>query len=645
MKNHRLFLCYTIGLLLMFFAAATDSANKIFAQTAPAEWTLMFYMDSDNNLEAAQMQDLEEIMAVGSSANINLVVLVDRNLKGDDEDGYTSRAVGGLKNWTNAKLVFVEKGSLREIADWGEVNMGDPANLKKFLQTATKQFPAKHYGLVFGDHGAGWVGISGDESADGDHLDTNELSSVFKEVTATTGKLDLIGFDACLMANFEAAKAIAPFGKTMVASEELEPGNGWNYTPLLTAFTKNPAMDGATLSKIVVDTYRDYYLRDSEGNRDKSVTLGVLDLEKIAALEVAVSNLGIRNQMFMKSGGRNTWLKTSRARKETEEFGKSDDGGSHFYDMIDYAENVKREQPDAETVKAADAVIAAVKSVVLYKINGAAHPRSSGLSIFFPPDKQTLLNDGYAATPFSLTGKWLPFLADYTGAKLADTQAPQIENVATNDADVAAADVITVTAQVKADDVAEANFVLAESHDGGQIIIGAIPSAPDEKGVLREEWDGSWFSIGDGKKELICPITNFEELDEAQETYLAEVPAQVRFKGSKQWHDVTLYFYLDFNDEAVVGEFVYAFEFKGNQAREVEIEVGDAIRPVYLAIDNDGNDSLIASDDADDILNVTEDDDITVGRTDVAAGKYLIGFTATDYADNTSEDFTEVTIE
>jgi Clostripain family len=116
----------------------------------------------------------------------------------------------------------------------------------------------------------------------------------------------------------------------MVASEELEPGNGWNYTPLLTAFTKNPAMDGATLGKIVVDTYRDYYLRDSEGNRDKSVTLGVLDLEKIAALEVAVSNLGIRNQMFMKSGGRNTWLKTSRARKETEEFGKSDNGGSHF---------------------------------------------------------------------------------------------------------------------------------------------------------------------------------------------------------------------------------------------------------------------------------------------------------------------------
>ncbi|MEP6903707.1 MAG: hypothetical protein ABJA66_18435, partial [Actinomycetota bacterium] len=79
MKNHRLFLCFVFGLLFTFFVAATDSANQVSAQTPPAEWTLMFYMDSDNNLEAPQMEDLEEMMAVGSSANINLIGLVDRS--------------------------------------------------------------------------------------------------------------------------------------------------------------------------------------------------------------------------------------------------------------------------------------------------------------------------------------------------------------------------------------------------------------------------------------------------------------------------------------------------------------------------------------------------------------------------------------
>ncbi|HEY0427190.1 MAG TPA: clostripain-related cysteine peptidase [Pyrinomonadaceae bacterium] len=630
----------------LFFAVILIIPQIASAQTE-AEWTLMFYMDADNNLEAPQMKDLEEMMAVGSSASVNLVVLSDRSLTGDDVRGYTNRAVGGVKNWTTAKFMVIEKGKLRELADWGEVNMGDAATLKKFLQTATAQFPAKHFGLIFGDHGEGWVGIVGDESADGDHLDTTELPPVFKEATAQMGKFDLIGFDACLMGNFEVAKTLAPFGKTMVASEELEPGNGWNYTPLLTALTKNAQMDGVALGKTAVDTYRAYYLGKDQGNRDKSVTLGVIDLQKIPALETAVSNLGVRNQSFMKSGGRNNWIKTSRARSETEEFGQSDEeeGGSHFYDVIDYAENLKLEQPDAETVKAADAAIAAVKSAVVYKVSGAAHPRSSGLSIYFPPDKENLLGGEYQLTPFSISGKWLPFLGDYTGAKLADTRAPKIENVTTTDDDVAANDVPVITAQVKDDDVEETTFVLAESHDNEQIIIGAIPAEPDEKGVLQEKWDGSWFSLGDGKKELICPITSFEELEDEQDTFYVEVPAQVRFKGTKEWRDVTLYFYLDFNGEDVAGEFVYAFSFKGNQPREVEIEAGDSIRPVYLSIDKNGDSSLIASDDENDILNVTEDDNITVGRTDVDAGKYLIGFTATDYAGNTSEEFTEVTIE
>jgi hypothetical protein len=44
-------------------------------------------------------------------------------------------------------------------------------------------------------------------------------------------------------------------------------------------------------------------------------------------------------------------------------------------------------------------------------------------------------------------------------------------------------------------------------------------------------------------------------------------------------------------------------------------------------------------------LTFTEDDDITIGRMDVDAGKYLIGFSVTDFSGNSSEEFTEVTIE
>jgi hypothetical protein len=72
---------------------------------------------------------------------------------------------------------------------------------------------------------------------------------------------------------------------------------------------------------------------------------------------------------------------------------------------------------------------------------------------------------------------------------------------------------------------------------------------------------------------------------------------------------------------------------------------GDSIRPVYVSIDKKGEISEVAPDAPENILRVTAENNITVGRIAVAAGKYLVGFTVTDYSDNTSEEFTEVTVE
>ncbi len=640
---------YYIFLLILIFVGITDS-SKVFAQNAPAEWTLMFYMDADNNLEDPQMTDLEEMMKVGSSTNINIIVLADRSRTGDGERGYTDRAVGGIRNWTSTKLFYLERGKLRELADWGEVNMGDPKTLNNFVNLATTQFPAKKYALVFGDHGDGWNGIVGDESHGGDTLNLKELPTVFREFTAKTGKLELIGFDACLMANFETAQALAPYGKAMVASEELEPGDGWSYTPIMQSLTATPTMDGFALGKVVVNAYRDYYLGAAQGGRDKTVTLSVIDLAKIPAVEVAANNLALTSNGFLQANQRDAYLKASRARKASSEFGAGDDGqeGSHFYDLAQYAENLKREQPNATTIAAADQVITAVKAAVPHKITGDVHARSHGLSIYFPPNKNALTAPKkfkYQDTLFSQSGKWLGFLNQFVGIQTADTVAPKIEEVKTDDKSVTDTEVITISSKVDADDIEEATFVLAESYQEGEIIIGAIPTAPDENGILKEEWDGTWFSIGDSKKELVCPVTDFTEIEDEPDTFLVEVPAQVRYQGEQKWRDVTLYFYLDFNQEEVVGEFIYAFDFNGKQPREVDIVEGDSIRPVYIGIDTEGEMVEIASDDPEDIFIISEDDSLTVGQMDVAPGKYLIGFTVTDFSGNEDAEFTEVTIE
>ena len=222
--------------------------------------------------------------------------------------------------------------------------------------------------------------------------------------------------------------------------------------------------------------------------------------------------------------------------------------------------------------------------------------------------------------------------------------SPDLKPTTTTNPNLAQNGTVIITSAVKGDDIDEATFVIAEQGKDETIIIGAIPTEPDEKGVLREEWDGTWFAISDGKNELICPITDFSELDDEKDVYYAEVPAQVQYKGRKEWHDITMYFVVDFNEEEATGEFVYAFQDKNGQQREVHLDTGDSIRPVYVSVKANGDTEDVAHTDPADILHITADDGLSIGMMDVAPGDYLLGFLVTDYAGNDNDNFVEVNV-
>ena len=72
------------------------------------------------------------------------------------------------------------------------------------------------------------------------------------------GKFDLIGFDACLMAQLEAMSTLAPYTHYAVASEETEPSIGWAYAAFLSDLTGNPSMQPEQLARSIVDSYITY---------------------------------------------------------------------------------------------------------------------------------------------------------------------------------------------------------------------------------------------------------------------------------------------------------------------------------------------------------------------------------------------------
>ncbi|HMT09292.1 MAG TPA: clostripain-related cysteine peptidase [Pyrinomonadaceae bacterium] len=634
-----------VALALLSFSATTFSQLAEREPKAVAEWTFMFYMDSDNDLEAAQMMDLVEMSQVGTTDKVNIVALVDRHPGSNVEDGYIGE-FSELDEFSDTRLMLVEKGKITTLANVGELNMGDPANIVKFVREAVKFFPAKRYALVFGDHGSGWPRILGDET-DKSALTMRTLAAGLDATNKLIGgKLELLGFDACLMANYEVTKSVAPYAKAMVSSEELEPGAGWSYTPIMQRINAAPASDGFAVGRIIVDEYSKFYKSPDQGNRVANITLSLKDLSKTDAVTVAVNDLSTNVQRYMKAGGRAAVNATGMARLRSEEHGANDRGktGAEFLDLVHFAENIKLYSKDAGIAKAADNVIAAVKAMVLYKVNGDAHPRSHGLSIYFPKSKQKIAESGYGQQAFAKSLMWTNVLNEYSGIISNDTTKPDVSPAVVSNPGVEKDAEVTVTANVKADDIDEATFILAEKSKDSIILIGAIPTEPDEKGKLTETWDGTWFAISDGKVESICPITDFSEIDGQQDVYVVEVPAQARRKGRNTWKGVTLYFELDLSKDEPTGEFIYAFAESNGQQREFELHVGDSVRPVYVQITEDGEPEEIAATDESDYLTVSKDDGLFIGATEVATGDYLIGFLVTDLAGNDSESLVEVSM-
>jgi len=109
--------------------------------TALSKWTVMVYMDADNDLYYEQ--DLEEMERVRYTPQVQVVVQLDTFGYGGT---YRYHIRGGNTPY---------EGDLVETLP--EQNMADPATLRDFVIWAMRNYPAERYLLVLWDHGGGWL--------------------------------------------------------------------------------------------------------------------------------------------------------------------------------------------------------------------------------------------------------------------------------------------------------------------------------------------------------------------------------------------------------------------------------------------------------------------------------------------------------
>jgi len=275
-----------------YFTKPKQPVNNIPLVTrAKKEWTFMVYLDADNNLEGAGIDDFLEMSAIGSIADVNIVVQMDRI------SGYDS----SYGDWTNCQRYYITNGmtptSGNALGNWGdgqggrEVNMGDPNTFYSFLRWGISSYPANRYAVVLWDHGSQWYGACSDDSSGGDILNMSDidLALYYNYLDMGNTTLDLVGFDACLMASLEVTYQVWGYADHMVASEHLEPGDGWEYQWSLNWLVNNPMSSPSRLARQIVDDFVDSYKNGH--NQQDDVTLSAIDFTDFKEFILAYNNL------------------------------------------------------------------------------------------------------------------------------------------------------------------------------------------------------------------------------------------------------------------------------------------------------------------------------------------------------------------
>ncbi|MBU0936270.1 MAG: hypothetical protein KKI09_13965 [Spirochaetes bacterium] len=218
------------------------------------QWTVLVYLDADNNLSSYGTKDIEEMKLAGSNAGLNIVVLWDNM---SNNHGY----------------YYIEQGSATLLTDIGEPNMGNPQTAKTFISYAAENFPADKYMFVYWNHGGAVDrGIAWDDSNGEDHLSEVEQLDLMNYGVQVLGKpFEAVGFDACLMATAEIYYQYRDVAKYIAASEQTEPGDGWDWK-WLSVLRNNPAADGAVATKAIFDYYKAWYSNQSD------VTFSTVDM-------------------------------------------------------------------------------------------------------------------------------------------------------------------------------------------------------------------------------------------------------------------------------------------------------------------------------------------------------------------------------
>lgn len=370
-KKAEYFLITLVCLLLACLLSACNDAGHGGDEPPAAtdeSWTVMLYI-CGSDLETKNgvaSKNIAEMLGVTLPQNVR-VVIETGGAKEWHTDGISAFSSDRYLIKDN-KLELLERNTARQ-------NMGAPATLQSFVDFGLKNYSSKHNVLVFWNHGGGSLkGVCFDQNFNYDGLTLVEINTALSGVEMPK-KFDFVGFDACLMATLDTASALVPYADYLLASEEIEPSGGWDYSALLNTVAQTATANPVDVGKAVCNAYK---AKCDAKNKGGMVTLSLIDLSKIGEVTDAMNKLF--SDVCEVVSQKYTTQTVVRAVNSADKFGgrTAVEGYSNYVDIKEFADSL------STTFPAAAELSSALSSAVVHSVCGALRENSNGVSLYYP---------------------------------------------------------------------------------------------------------------------------------------------------------------------------------------------------------------------------------------------------------------------
>jgi hypothetical protein len=386
----------------------------------------------DNNLSSYVIEDLQE-MAAGNRGPFGVIGL------SDFEDG-------------EAKVMALTPGAgLHVVESLGEVDTGDPETLASFLARSlvtVKNVP--HKAIGFWDHGSGVFDehdpnetylerrlravprhrrsrsvparrlfVSPSQLAAQPRLramlhdDTNGgvltnyeahgvLRAAFSRAGSEGKKVDLIFSDTCLNGMIEVLEQFKEFTEVVIGSEDLEPGDGWEYQEWFGLMSDSPPADAATWGRQAVEGFEAGY-KNRPDQFPCTLAAFRTDNQLTDAMKGLVEVLSPHASQGM------SWLKL--AVLDSQSFARRD-----TYDIRDFAEKLKTTAGANDVKASCDEIIAAFDNSRVHSAAlGREVQKSNGLAFWYPTSNYSFesVKETYEKLFFDQRTGWTAYLTKH----------------------------------------------------------------------------------------------------------------------------------------------------------------------------------------------------------------------------------------